>query len=247
MLRDLREACSIGDRYVLSLGAHATHQPLLMDRAGPEPLTIERSLHCCALLTYALDSPVVPQHSAGANYDAPDVKGFDRTFRRSAVQSAERYFGALVEAAEAASVFTDTRGTVSVQRTLMPGDPPRGSWTYYPWPPNDDIWRALHAYALGVSAVAVNARILNFWRAAEAVTSKTSRLALFSDLQRPGLAPVWAESFGISGSSRLVNVARELKTSAMRRYRTLVAQHGSPDKAAGLSVLGGMGQSGPRR
>src|ERR1700751_5516138 len=75
-LRDLREVCSLGDRYILSAGAHLTHGHLLMDKDGREPLTIERSLSCCALLTYALDSPVVPQHSAAHGYEAPDVKGF---------------------------------------------------------------------------------------------------------------------------------------------------------------------------
>src|SRR5260370_42642596 len=93
-LRDLGEVCSLGDHYVLSAGAHLTHGHLLMDKGGPQPLNIERSLSCCALLTYALDSPVVPQHSASHGYEAPDVKGFDNTFRNSPARSSESYFGA---------------------------------------------------------------------------------------------------------------------------------------------------------
>ena len=119
--------CSIGDRYVLSAGAHLTHGHLLMDRAGPQPLTIERSLSCCALLTYALDSPVIPQHSAAAPYEAPDVKGFDKAFRGAPVRDAEHYFSALAEAAEASLVFLEKPRVLSIQRTLTRDRPPRGS------------------------------------------------------------------------------------------------------------------------
>lgn len=233
LVRDLGEVCSLGDRYILSIGAHATHGTLLMDRIAPDPLTIERSVSCCTLLTYALDSPVIPQHSATAPYEARGVKGFDRTFRHTPVRSVERYFSALAEAAEASLIFLEKPRTLSVQRTLMRDYPPRGSWTFYPWPPTDAIWRALHAYALGVAAVAANARVLNFWRAVEAVTTRATRLSLYMSLPKVRTAPVWAEAFGVE--QKTVNVARDLKTTAMRQYRVLQTARGS--KRAALDFL----------
>src|SRR6478609_3208621 len=58
-IRESHEVVSIGDRYLLSLGAHATHCMLLMDKNAPEPLTVARALLCCAIVTFATDSPVV--------------------------------------------------------------------------------------------------------------------------------------------------------------------------------------------
>ena len=247
LLRDLGEVCSIGDRYVLSAGAHLTHGHLLMDRSGPRPLTIELSLSCCALLTYALDSPVIPQHSAATPYEAPDVDGFDRAFRRAPVRNAERYFSALAEAADASLVFLEEPRVVSIQRTLTRDYRPPGSWPFYPWPPNAKIWRALHAYALGVTSVAANGRVLNFWRATEApsprscVRTKSTRASLFSSLEHARVAPVWAVSTGVETST--VNVTRSLKTSAMRRYRALLRSHGSANAALAFLYWEGRGKA----
>jgi hypothetical protein len=220
----------LGDRYILSAGAHLTHGHLLMDKNGPEPLTIERSLSCCALLTYALDSPVVPQHSTVHGYEAPDVRGFDKRFRNSSVRTAERYFGALSLAAEAVSVFYDVARTISVQQTMTHYRPPAGSWAYYPWPPSERIWRALHAYALASISVAAPGRILNFWRATEAVTSQTERRTLFQSLSSQRVAPVWATSYALK-QQLTINLVRRLKTAAMRQYRILLSAHGTADAA----------------
>jgi len=241
-LSDLHEVCSLGDRYIVSAGAHLTHRHLLMDKGGPQPLNIERSLSCCALLTYALDSPVVPQHSASHGSNVSDVKGFDRTFRNSPIRTAERYFEALAQAAEAAGVFYEIPRTISIQQTMTRDRPPSGSWNYYPWPPTERIWRAVHAYSQASLSVAAPTRVLNFWRAVEAVTTRAERRALFTTLLSQRIAPVWATAYCLRGPVTM-NIARRLKTDAVRRYRTLVSALGSPDAALDYLYLEARGKA----
>ena len=73
-LCDSGDVISIGDRYFLSMGAHATHEHLLMDKTAMEPLTIAKSFAATALVAFAIDSPVVPQHREDqAEYAAADL------------------------------------------------------------------------------------------------------------------------------------------------------------------------------
>jgi len=241
----LREVLSLGDRYVISFGAHGHHQHLLMDRSGSSPLTIETSLSCCALLGYAVDGPVVPLHYADSPHDVSNVRDFDLSFRSTPFHSANKYFEALSLVAEAASELYEGRKAawkaVSVQRILTRRMPTKGKWPYYPWPKSDALWRAVHAYALGSLSVPTPSRVLNFWRSVEAVTTHKSRVALFETLPSHNVAPVWATAWG--PQPKTVNVARGLKGNAVARYRHLVKNHGSASKALDAIYWEGRGKA----
>jgi hypothetical protein len=79
-------------------------------------------------------------------------------------------------------------------------------------------------------SVAAPARILNFWRATEAVTTQAERRALFKTLGSQQVAPVWATAYRLH-EQRTINMVRRLKTAAVRHYKTLLAAHGSSDAA----------------
>ena len=140
-----------------------------------------------------------------------------------------KYFEALELVAEAAGEFMNSRRAVTLRRVLTKYGPARGKWVYYPWPPTDRVWRAVHAYALGLLSVPAPARVLNFWRAIEAVTTLSERRTLFDVLPSQKVALVWASEQGLA--ERTVNVAPTLKRQALKRYRHLVSSHGSPGLA----------------
>lgn len=193
-IRELMEVVSLGDRYIVSLGAHGTHTTLLMDRCATEPLTVERCMSCCALLTFATDSPVVsvPQ---SAKRNAPNAREFTRTLHGTVFKSVTEYGDKLGDLAEAAEVYIQAGLPLPqhVTRLLVPRDPKRGFWIYYPWPPSDAIFRGLAAYWLGTLSIVAPSRILNFGRAIEAVLStRADWESLFASLHTAKIAPVWA-------------------------------------------------------
>jgi hypothetical protein len=239
---DIREVASLGDRYVISFGVHSHHMQYLMDKDGAFPLTIESSLSCCALLGFAIDAPVVPLHRAGSPYEAANVADFDVSFRTTPYGTAKNYFEALSLVAEAATSLYESRPkTLSVLRTLTKRGPGRDNWAYYPWPKDDAVWRAIHAYALGSLSVPAPSRVLNFWRALEAVTTHASRVKLFETLPTRRVAAIWATAWGAQPTT--VNLALSLKRKAMVRYRHLVASHGSALKAIDAIYWEGRGKA----
>ncbi len=236
-LRDSGELICLGDHYVVSLGAHATHTYLLMDRIAPKPLTIETSLNSCALLSYVTDSPIVPRHSERLpKYEAKNIGQFHRTLKGTILRSVEKYFDVLVEAVENVEVFVETGGKPpgSAIRTVPPFKLKDNEWTYVDWPKSDSTWRAITAYWSGLLSVAAPARILNFWRAMEAVKrTKEQRYNLFESLEKTAPIPVWTEITRLNEKRfehQRVNAALSLKTRAVKHKQVLVKAYGSAEK-----------------
>ncbi len=201
-----------------------------MDKAANEPLTVEKSLTACALVSFAVDSPVVPQHTEEQRLrSSPNLRSVQRDFRRAGLASVARYFEALAVTTEVAAPLVE----VGFSRPLLPirliplGD--EETWPYLHWPESQSTWRALTAYWSAMVCVALPARILNFWRAVEAVTSKDQRHLLFRDLHEKRVSPVktrvWAPQ------EKVLNAALTLKRLAVKRRNTLVEIHGNPSRA----------------
>lgn len=230
-IRESHEVVSIGNRYLLSLGAHATHCMLLMDKNAPEPLTVARALLCCAIVTFATDSPVVPLFHA-TKLTANDAHPFARTLRGTAFRTVDEYGDKLSNLIEAANVYTQTGLSTShkIVRTMMHSSPKPNRWIYYPWPPTEAISRSLSAYWMASLSILSPARILNFWRAIEAVTPRPETETLLADLHLACPAPVWTEATRIPITKyrpRRLDACRLLRKVAMRRRDELVAKHGS--------------------
>src|SRR5438552_15130878 len=82
------DVVSLNDDYFLSMGAHATHQHMLMDRSAKEPLTVEKSFTACALVAFAIDSPVVPQHTEDQiTHMAPNFSVLYSNFKDAGLRS----------------------------------------------------------------------------------------------------------------------------------------------------------------
>jgi len=206
-----------------------------MDRSAPEPLTVERCLLCCAILTFATDSPFVPLLHTG-DFGAKDARPFAKRLRGTVFRTVEEYGKKLSELVEAAGVYTQVglADNTNAGRTLMPSNPKWGWWAYYPWPPTEAISRALSAYWMASLSILPPSRLLNFWRAIEAVTPKDDREKLLSDLHLARIAPVWSEAartvFPNITRWRL-NASRNLRRIAIHRRDELTAKHGSVKSA----------------
>jgi len=232
---ELHEVVSIGGHYLLSLGAHATHCTLLMDKNAPEPLTVARCLLCCAVLTFATDSPVVPVFHT-TKLSANDARSFARMLGGTAFRTVDEYGEKLSDLAEAANVYTQTGFSAphSIVRTMMRSSPKPDCWIYYPWPPTEVVSRSLAAYWMASLSILSPSRILNFWRAIEAVTSPSERETLLADLHLGRLSPVWTEATRIPVTKyrqRRLDACRLLRRVAMRRRDELIAKHGSAKAA----------------
>lgn len=230
-IRQSHEMVSIGDRYLLSLGAHATHCMLLMDKNAPEPLTVARAFLCCAIVTFATDSPVIPLFNA-TKLSATDARPFARTLRGTAFRTVDEYGEKLSDLIEAANIYTKSGLSTphKIVRTMMRSSAKPKHWIYYPWPPTEKLSRSLSAYWMASLSILSPSRILNFWRAIEAVTPQSEREALLTDLHLACASPVWTEATRIPITKYhpyRLDACRLLRKVAMRRRDELVAKYGS--------------------
>ena len=206
-----------------------------MDKSGAEPLTVETGLKCCSLLTYALDAPVVPVPQHG-RFDARNARAFSSTLRGTPYRSIAEYGEQLNELSELVSPYLATGLTPPqvVQRVVAREPPREGRWFYYGWPPTEQIFRAMSAYWLGTLSVTAPSRILNFWRAFEAVVPRAERNTLFALLHARKVAPVWTRATKIPVTkhrARTINASRYLRRAALLQRDVLVARHGSSEAA----------------
>ena len=244
---ELPTVISLGNRYLLSPGLHATHMFLLMDKCAPEPLTVERCLNCCALISFASDSQVIPVPRP-IKFDATDVRRFSQTLRGTVFRTIDEYGDKLGDIAEVAEVYNQSGFTHphSVFRILRPRLPKRGYWLYYPWPPSEQIFRGLSAYWLGVLSVLPPSRILNFWRCMEAVTTKAEREEIFTNLHLAKVAPIWTEATRIpilKYKTGNFDAVRLLRRAALQRRHDLIQKHGGAKEALDFIYWEGRGKA----
>jgi hypothetical protein len=226
------EIISLGNKYFLSVGAHVRNNIFLMGRDPKEPLTVEKSLAASALLAFAIDGPVVPDYTVeNTKYSPADFSEFEREFIRTGVQSRD-YFRALMNVAEMVDILTDIGNTdFGKERQILSRH--AGKYPFLSWPSSAPTWRALTAYWSAILSVVIPGRILNFFRAIEAATNtKTERYAIFENLERSRIKPVWTRSLvirppGVPDLTRVRNSSRLLKHRALHRRRKLINTHGS--------------------
>lgn len=236
LLPDSRQVISLGDKYFLSMGAHMRKNHLLMDRNAKEPLTVEKSFAATALLTFVIDSPVVPDYTAKpTRYAPPNLSQFQRDVTRAGIRSHD-YFYALMSTAETLDVLAEvgTQHPAMFERKIPSGR--AGMCPYLYWPASAGTWRALTAYWSATLSAVIPGRILNFWRAIEAVTTKTERYAMFQNLEHSRIKPVWTKILtlrrpGIVDYVRVRNSSALLKRRALRRRNKLIALYGTANAA----------------
>lgn len=233
ILEDTGDVLSLGDEYFLSLGAHATHGLLLMDRRASTPLTVEVAFRLAALISFAFDAPCTPVYEVGAPARMRPVASgtFSSAFHRRSSHSLGRYLEGLKSLAdECTELFTAGAGP---RRRIVAVIPEAaGKWPYIELPRKQETWRALSAYWSGLLALSIPGRILNFWRAVEASTrTRSEREMLFSRAlaRRVRAVPYRVGKFSSSGHrDTMIDAVGLLRATALRRRDELVAVHGQP-------------------
>ncbi len=234
-LADSGDLVSLGDQYLLSLGAHATHTNLLLDRAAERPLDLTVALELCSLLTFHADQPVLPILSMSPGLRLPEgAKHFERQFAGGVAG----YFDSLNQLAELADAHGVNGARLSRRRvvdviTMLP-TAGRGEWAYLDLPTSSLTRRLLAVYQAGLLSISLPARILNFWRVFEAANPRASRMALFESIHLLRGRPLWGV-YEITErertTSRRIDVMARLRRAARSHFDRLVAVHGSPQGA----------------
>ena len=238
LLADAGELISLGDQYTVSVGAHSPHAILLMAKANASPrLTIEKALNHCALLTYVTDSPIVPQPLDNLRQPPPHLPNHMLNLQGTSLTSLDAYLESVVCAADIAQRFldadSDIPGEFWSQREFPTGAWAKQKWMYVDIPSDPNIWRALSAYSSGLLSVLAPGRILNFWRAVEAVTTIAQRNSMFTTLPKLRTRPVWSRRFPSDTRRHFArfNAVSRLRKRAIQHWQDLIALHGSAQYA----------------
>jgi hypothetical protein len=246
-LGDTGAILSIGD-YVLSLGAHGMHACLLMDDGKNAPLTVERTFEIAALLSYVFRCPIVPRHWTSLKKEqlAVNRRGFEKNLRGF---SLDEYTEALTTVA----VMTEdlflrgSRPGLSLDR--FPEFDPR-RWYLLSPPTRSETWRAVTSYWTALMSITLPGRILNFYRAFEAVVGAQQgalqlREGLFSQVPTTSVRPVYAIARDIRGEKRprLLDLNGDLRLRARRRYAFLLKVHKSSNAVIAHLAREGRGKA----
>ena len=224
---------SIDDNYFVSFGAHVDATTLLIQRRGAKPpLTIERSMELCALVSYALDSPVVPVHRPGS-YGASNRAVHSRAFRgllRGGLEDYLERLGTLAEDLDGVFGPPPFRRKPPYSLSVMTPSAP-GKWAYLSEPKNAVTRRMLTVYWSGLLSLPAPARLLNFWRVFEALTPKGQRNSFYTSLSTASCEPVWAVAFGQPARRSRINLMARLRRAALAHQRRLRTRYGRDEDA----------------
>lgn len=221
-----KDVVSIAEHAALSLGNHSSHEMLLLIRRGHE-LTLHEMFLVCALISFVYDTPVVPDLDSSSCRKLRGAKNLHGQLRKSTWRGLSAYGDALVKSAEICD------GLYRPENFLLG----RGLnfSAHFPLPSSDKVKRGIRCYWNALLAVPVPARILNFWRAIESVTTPAERNSLPSRLRGCSLSPVFAyKASGSAGRNKSqhrskLNTTRILRNEALKTLQVLCANCGTDE------------------
>jgi hypothetical protein len=152
---------------------------------------------------------------------------------RTTIRSVDDYFSGLELAVEGASEFVNNQfGEHWIVRRSLPSLSRRSKkWVFLPWPKQPSTIRALLAYWSGLLSLTATGRIINFWRALEALTSRNDRSVMFKTLDSHRAYPVWSYIYYFGREGRTVNASAALRAAALKQRAELLRREGSSDAA----------------
>lgn len=225
-LYESREIISFGGRAYLITGGIGPHFTGLLVPKG-KPLSLGDLFLICAQASFFVDGAVVPRISyEQRRRNFSELTTLNALFKKAHHQGVDAYFQALESAAETCDdLFAHvTNGGARVLEATQ-----RTKWLYCDLPSNDNVKRALFCYWSALLTLPVGGRIINFWRAFEAIANTPQlRATLFSDLPNGRLAPIYSLSYPDTG---LINLMLPLRRRAVARRKRLLATHGTADAA----------------
>lgn len=226
-LYDSKECVQFGCEYILSLGAHDTHENLLLSASHVASIPDIRQIE--NLISYLFDAPCLltfpnRQRSAAAYY-----KGLASFFRFLGYRTHPQIYSVEGRLAE---IWETIDGAVSDgYMRLLPRrtsrDPQETCWACER-PSDDSLNRALAVYRQALVSPEPQGMILNYWRSLEAITTKSQRYEIAENLATYRLKPVRAFDPHTSTRPKPFNLVSRYRRHVLRYFSALAATHGTP-------------------
>ena len=220
-LSDSLDCVEIDNKYLLSIGAHASHTILLFSKN--ENLNYLNAVKISNILSYLLDTVIhvgVPD-----NKDAikKHYKGLTSYFKLKGITfndefSLERKMAEKYEIID--DIVGDFHSRVITNKQFI-GNKSFG----LDLPKSDKIERAIMAYKQGILSFEPYGQILNYWRVLEAITSIKERCKLFENFYSIRLNPVYA--YDSYSNREIINLIPTYKKYIKPYYKKLIYIHGN--------------------
>jgi hypothetical protein len=227
-LYDAIECVQIGSEYVLSLGAHATHENLLLSASHTASVQDIRQIE--NLISYVFDAPCLltfPNSRSSASAYYKGLKTFfDFVGHRThpEVYSVEDHLAEIWETV--GNVVSDGYMRLLPRETIR--NPQQMCWTC-DRPSDGAINRALAVYRQALISPEPQGMILNYWRTLEAVTTQAQRYAITRNLATHRLKPVRAFApYAPGARSKPFNLMTKYRRHVLRYFSALVTTQGTP-------------------
>jgi len=151
-------------------------------------------------------------------------------------ESVENYLDHLATVAEMVLEYLAFENLPSVYllRRLTRSYPKENEWIYLSWPREKKLWRAIMAYQTGLLSPTPPGRLLNFWRAIEAVSTRFEQQRIVESFEETRIAPIWTSIYDHSSwPVPIIDAGRRMKRDAIIRIQALRKEFGSDEKVLG--------------
>ena len=216
----------IDGKYVVSLGAHFTHQYALLSKT--HSISYSTAHEICRYLSFLLDTPVTTNIGLKVRDYKNDLRGLRRILRlRGEYFRDDRDLQRILS--EQFALVAESRGQFTHYLPVEPEN--NGLVLAFDLPTDKHLSDALVAYQQALFSVDPVGEILNFWRVLEATSrSPEERRSLLSALGSTRMLPVQCSKFDLLEGRKFFNLISKQKRFIASYVKQLIARHGSAEK-----------------
>lgn len=225
-LRDEGSCIQISGKYILSLGAHFTHQHALLSKINK--IDYLTAIDICNAVSFLFDSPIdvgMSLKEADAKKALKGVRPFLQ-LKGVLVRDLVDIQKSLAERVEWIAHTAD-----NFQRLLPIAPSNNGKILAINLSTRKTVINALVAYRQALFSIDPAGEILNYWRVLEAVTSSSSsRVQLLDRLFQTQMFPILGYHRYRIERHKPINLVSRYKRAAKRHFARLRKLHGSTDE-----------------
>ena len=227
---DLIDCLQIGNKFLFSIGAHATHQNLLLSAKYSINYLEVREIE--NLLSYLFDTPCLIAFPK----DRQQARGYYRGMRRFLHFIGQPTFSHTFTLEHHMAAFCEVSSQIAGDGYIrvLPFDSlvdKQNRYSTCDLPQDSRLKRALAVYRQALFSLQPQGMILNYWRTLEAITTKPRRYQLIKTFPKVRLKPIKVFDPLIENRIDLekpFNLLEKYRTMVLRYFKTLVKSHGTP-------------------
>lgn len=238
-MEDVLDIVQIDDEFILSIGVHTWHTPLLLSKR--KSLEWQEASQMADVLSFIFDTPINLLYPKEKSELKRYFNGLPTVLRSKgnrfpSAETLDRFQEHLERVAEVTSEGILGDEFTRVLPIESPGD---GFVAALQTPKDSKTLKAVAAYKEALISPTVSGQIVNFWRAIEAIEKDHGKQqAAFEALEKYRFMPVFGtEHFPIRGERRdlrmrKVKISARFQKLAVKHYKDLLSSHGSVKKIA---------------